>query len=244
MFTPEEKLQRQAAIARSQNQKGRRSSVSALALFQQPNDTNATIISYNADIGQNIIQGSDGSITYAVSDTNGAMALGESVPRNGGTGNIDGLPNYKKQLVVAKKAIQKRGGYSFWMLAGQYILQWDVAKDVATLSVITKSLGFPPPHNKFHNSNFGLSRINKNEFLMPQFGSLSKYNIANNTAVDTIGQIDSFAIQNPHACYTLPTGESLVSVEMRDTAQTRSSAEGSFPPQNSRGCSFDSILSL
>lgn len=212
---PEEKLARSALIFRnqSQTQKAKR--------YKQPTDTNATIIGYDASTGQNIIQLPDGSISYACSDTNGTLALGETVPLHSGTMRVDGLPNIKRQPKEVKKVIPKTTPYSFWMLAGQYILQWDVVKDVATLSVITESSVFPSPSNDFHAAEFGLSRINKNEFYLPQFGSLSKYNISDKSAFDVVGEIYSNGgIQNPHACYTLPTGESLFSVEMDDENET------------------------
>lgn len=83
----EEKLQRQSAIARSQY-RGKRTKEATIE-----SDTNATVINYNADLGQSVIQLPDGSISYAASDTNGALAIGETVPRNAGTGNIDNLGN-------------------------------------------------------------------------------------------------------------------------------------------------------
>lgn len=96
-MTPEEKLKRQSAIARSQSLTRR------TKLYKKGDYTNATVIGYNADIGANVIQLLDGSISYAGSDTNGAMAIGSAVPLHGGTGNIDGLPSIKTRHTLPTK---------------------------------------------------------------------------------------------------------------------------------------------
>lgn len=98
---PDEKLQRSSRKARisSHRRKAKQYKINT--------DKNATIIGYNADTGQNIIQLTDGSIALASSDTNGSVAIGDSVPLHGGTGNIDGLPYIKKQPIIATEALPK-----------------------------------------------------------------------------------------------------------------------------------------
>ncbi len=98
---PEEKLQRESAIARSLKQ---------TSLRTGSIDSNATIIGYNAATGQNVIRLANGSITYASSDTNGVIAIGETVPLNSDSMAIDGLPNIKRQIIPSKKAIPKTTG--------------------------------------------------------------------------------------------------------------------------------------
>lgn len=94
---PEDKLQRQSATFRHQfqNQKATK--------YKQIPDTNATVIGYNADIGANVIQLPDGSISYAKSDTNGALALSDNVPLHQGTNRIDGLPSIETAIKIKKK---------------------------------------------------------------------------------------------------------------------------------------------
>lgn len=92
----EQKLLKQAAIARSQSQNQKAKQYKRIDVRYD-----ATIIGYSASIGQNVIQQSDGSISYAGSDTNGAMAIGDPVPLHSGTMRVDGLPSMPQVLPKA-----------------------------------------------------------------------------------------------------------------------------------------------
>ncbi|MGL4618734.1 MAG: hypothetical protein ACRCZS_06695 [Chroococcidiopsis sp.] len=104
-MTPEEKLQRSSAIARFSQSQNKRTK-----LYKRIPDTIATVIGYNAEVGANVIQLLDGSISHAQSDTNGAMAIGETVPLHQGTGNIDGLPNIPARIVPKVRLSVKKVG--------------------------------------------------------------------------------------------------------------------------------------
>jgi len=211
---PEDKLQREAATSRLNSQSQNKST------YGRRQDNNATIIGYLFATGQNVIRLASGSITYASSDTNGAIALGESAPLNSSSMAIDGLPNKKVITQQIQKAIPIQNPYSFWMLAGEIILQWDVQKNTATLSIITNSSDYPYPYNEFHDDNSGFSRKSKTEFFMPYYHRLALYNIESKSAYPIYGEAEftraTATFQNTHATYTLPTGDFLFSVEMRD----------------------------
>lgn len=169
---PEEKLQQQSAIARtqSQNQKAKRQG--------RPTDTSATIIGYNAALNKNIIQRSDGSINYAGSDTNGAVAIGDTVPLHGGTMRVDGLPYIKKQPVVAKKAPLPKVTYPVKVL----------------FSVVNVETGnrdfYIGGDRKIPNLIFSLSDINIQAYLC-NTGEKTTDWIATFAAISAFGQVDS-----------------------------------------------------
>lgn len=83
-MTPEEKLQQQALIARASTQ------------FRRVNQSlksssSATVLGFNARLGMYRIQLADGSVHYAVSNTNGVIGIGDVVElhMSGGTYSID-----------------------------------------------------------------------------------------------------------------------------------------------------------
>lgn len=104
-MSPEEKLRRESEIARGNTQGFARSQSQNKRTSGRRQDNNATIIGYNSATGQNVIRLANGSIASAFSDTNGAIALGESAPLNSVSMMVDGLPNRKNQLVSKKTAI-------------------------------------------------------------------------------------------------------------------------------------------
>ncbi|MGL4619133.1 MAG: hypothetical protein ACRCZS_08755 [Chroococcidiopsis sp.] len=214
-MTPEEKLAHQSALARftTTTQKAKR-------LCKKPTNLSATIIGYDAPTGKNIIQLPDGSISYGMSDTNGALAIGETLPLHSGTMRVDGLPNIKRIVTPKIPRSQKATTYTFWILFGDNILEWILEKDIATISLIASAANFPYPYNEFHGSNFGLAYKNKTQFYMPYYHRLALYDIASNSATTIYGEaefdFETYTIQNTHATYTLPTGEFLFSVELRN----------------------------
>lgn len=87
---PEEILQQQAEIARALQQEKK--------IIPNIAQTDAIVVGFDADIGADVIQLSDGSIRYANSDTSGSVGVGDAILLHQGTAgaHIDDLPHIKK----------------------------------------------------------------------------------------------------------------------------------------------------
>lgn len=100
MDSPEDKLKQQAALARARR--------AGQKITEIPAATDATVIGFDADKGQDIIQLSDGSIRYATPVTNGVRGVGDTVLLASGNGGAysDTLPHIKKKSTPTTKRIQ------------------------------------------------------------------------------------------------------------------------------------------
>ena len=97
-MTPEEILKQQSKIARAARVENKSSPLI---------NPDAIVAGYDADLGQNIIQLSDGSIRYADALTNGSVGVGDPIllHQGMGTAHIDDLPHIKKRPVTNKPKV-------------------------------------------------------------------------------------------------------------------------------------------
>lgn len=94
MVNPESRLQQQAALARAARQQQRAKKERSLP------HPHATAAGFDADLGLERIQLSDGSIRYAAPETNGAIGIGDPVlmHESRGATHVDAPPSVKRRL--------------------------------------------------------------------------------------------------------------------------------------------------
>lgn len=222
METPEEKLQRQARVARVSPEE---------KLQNIPQNYGALVIGFNADLGQDIIQLLDGSRSYASSDTNGAKGVGDRVLLHQGRGiaHVDSLWSVKKSR-KERQPLPQYVTYSFWLLLEQYLFSIKVQGSKATIGIITRITDFPFPYDAWTGSEQGFTRISNTEFYLPFYTSIDKYNINEHTASSIYGiRGSNGADRNSPIRYiysncSLPSNHFYFAVELRASSGNESYA--------------------
>lgn len=109
MKSPEDKLQEQAVLARAVRAEQK--------IIPQTAATDATVIDFDADIGKDVVQLSDGSIRYATPLASGVRGAGDTVlVQQSGTAYSDALPHIKKRLDGKRRKVPQ-AAYKLRILA-------------------------------------------------------------------------------------------------------------------------------
>lgn len=172
-MTPEEILKQQAAIARAARVE---------KLHPVSPNPDACISGYDADLGQDIIQLSDGSIRYADSDTNGSVGVGDPILLHQGTGatHIDDLPhistspNIVKPKVLATDSLKilfsviSDGIHSFYIGGDRPVPQLIFEIDTAIYNPSNYNFGFEEPESEAYRIHGYLSNLGakKNDWVV------------------------------------------------------------------------------
>lgn len=191
---PEERLQKQAAIARAGalQQRLRQQQI------QRRQNSHATALGYDADSGLDRLQLPDGSIILTRSDTSGVRAAGDTVLLQGysGTPHLDAPPARKREPQTQKPK-RPEVTFSFCMAFNDYVLQISARDNDATVDLLSHLSDYPPIFNGFGSSletyiTGGLVWKTRTQFYVAQQQSITLYDIGSKSAIVILSHPDLF----------------------------------------------------